>query len=230
MKTNSFAFSSAWGLALVAISALIINTQFLNAPAHAASDPTAPTLDRTIFIEADPERHALGYEGYTLSPRGEGYRLELVGSERHEGTIHIDLDDSTTTVTLEVITSSETTLFEIQVVGDSLAILEVDGVSAAMVVDLDTDTPQFILLAPIAPSAGRNILTNVLLDENFRGTFDGYQPLAFPALAVWGAAMIALHFWCIGQCDCCQAFHATNPPLGTPEPTCCENCYGGLVC
>jgi hypothetical protein len=227
VKTNSFAFSSAWGLTFMALSALIINTHFLNSAAHAISDPTTPILERTIYIEADSERQSLGYDGYTLSPRAGGYRVEVVGNERHEGTILIE-SDWTSWLSINAVCGEDESTIEVFGVNEPFGGIWVDEVLAATWFEDTAGESIHLVVGPAPASTAMTMIRAVFEDANFGDDFGNFVPipawLPFVALAVAVASLGVATY---------NTFKKDVPPPTNPAPTpgeilvACANLYLG---
>jgi hypothetical protein len=208
---------SCLGLAIAAMAPLILGTQFILAPTCEGASWSPPTLETTIYIEADDDRQELGYEGYTLSPRDGGYRVEVVGAERHEGTIVIDTDNATYFVSTAT-RDGDTSTLEVSLIGDSMAQAKLDGdLIGVAFSDPVHGLLSYTTVPAIEGSPAIDVLLAVLNDENFRDQVSDPIPIGGWLLVPLGAAYLALLWQCSNwESDCQQT-------CWDPNSVACQN-------
>lgn len=166
MKQRSVMFDSCWGLAFAAVTPLVIGTDLVISPSAEAA--ITPFSQSTIYVEADAERQEMGYEGYTITEQAAGYRIEVVGTERHEGTITITANE--TSVSFNATRDDDSRSLEFHQVGEEYVVVTLDENPAFIVsVDVDGNADMAAMLVPyVDDSVALGLLTSVLDDDNLR--------------------------------------------------------------
>jgi len=180
-----------------------------------------PSPIETTAVPADPYSQERGIDRFEVHSQGEQLHIRIVGTPEVSGEVVVrgQGPGQVTTLTLRD--------------GTTLTARAEDHLRGEVLLE-DTRIGRWAPDATggiVYENVGEHfhgdsfgLLLDVLSDEGLRTSYlgAGVGKAIWPVLIPLGPVYL---IWCISQCQCCEDHYLGNPAPGTPEPSCCGNCF-----
>lgn len=175
----------------------------------------------TTSVPADPYSQERGIERFEVHSQGDQLHIRIVGTPEVNGEVVVRGQGPGQVTTLTLQDGSVVT---------ALATDHLNGVVTRDGVEIGRWAPDAsgeIVYENVGEhfhGDSFGLLLDVLSDDELSAAYlgAGVGKAIWPVLLPLGPVYL---IWCISQCQCCENHYLGNPAPGTPEPSCCGNCF-----